>query len=296
MNALRKANEQLKEIAAKSNDIAMLDAELLLAKALDVKKTWLFTHFDTELTKEQLSAFEDLLERRQKFEPMAYLLQKQAFYGRDFKVNPSVLIPRPATETMVELALKRIGEGDQEETLIADIGTGSGAIGITLAAESGQSVLLTDVSEDALDIARENIGTYKLEEQIEVLHGDLFIPIADIFGQLKTKNISMYRDLVICANLPYLTEAQRESLQEEVKYEPESALFAGKDGLDDYWQLLRQIRKARSILPLHLTLFMEIDPLQKEKITELILNDFPQAKPEIIRDLSDLDRIVRVDL
>jgi len=305
MEALQWANEKLKlshiDIDSRSNDrldSPMLDAEVLLSHVLEVKKSFLFTHLDDDLLSDQEEAFRKVIERRLHHEPVAYILGEKGFFKRSFLVNRFVLIPRPATETLVEEALKRSTETEADKTIFADIGTGSGAISITLAAESNLPVMASDIDSQAIEVAKHNAKTHNVSELIDFRQGDLLDPLLDIFRKLKSTGSRMpISHLVLCANLPYLTEYQWETGQQDVRdYEPQIALTAGNDGLDAYWQLFRQLRRARSILPLHVTTLIEIDPSQADKIIPLIRHDFPEVPVEIKKDLDGLDRVVIAQL
>jgi len=211
------------------------------------------------------------------------------FYGRKYKVTPSTLIPRPATETLVDAA-KEAAKGS-DGVVFADIGTGSGAIAITLAAETKLPVVATDISPDALAVAKENAAT--LGVTIEFRQGNVLEPIIEHFRA----GVGDVKHLVICANLPYLTKHQIECAEPDVKdFEPHSALEAGADGLDCYFELFRQLKQNRSVLPERVTVLIEIDPSQRQSAVNLILHDFPAAKPVVLQDLSGLDRIVIAEM
>lgn len=299
LEALQWANNKLKKSDVES---PMLDAELLLAFILDVPKSWLFGHIADELKPHQEEKFSLLIDRRMKHEPVAYLTNKKSFYGRDFYVDPSVLIPRPATESMIDHALKRFANGDPEKTLIVDIGTGSGAIAVTLAAETRTPVLAIDMDRSALVTAKRNAQTFDVHEQIDFQHGSLAQPLIDLFQKIRSSgnpqisSVYPFKDLIICANLPYLTTAQMGVLQPDVRYEPAHALVAGPDGLDDYWELFRQLKKHRMELPRHTTIMIEIDPDQVSKSIRLIQHDFPEAVIRIEKDLQENERLIIADI
>ena len=191
LEALQWANNKLKKVGIES---PMLDAELLLASVLDVPKSWLFGHIADNLKPHQEEKFFMLIDRRLKHEPVAYLINKKGFYGRDFFVDPSVLIPRPATETMIEHALDAFAKCDREKTLFVDIGTGSGAIAITLAAETQTPVLAIDSDQSALVTARRNAQSISVEEHIDFQHGSLLEPLITLFETIRASgnpNISL---------------------------------------------------------------------------------------------------------
>jgi len=300
MEALKWANETLKKgVDGSGLDSPMLDAEVLLAASLDVNKAWLFTHLDRELKAHENDRFRAFVKRRSTGEPVAYVIGYREFYNRRFTVNRHVLIPRPATEVLVDAALAvaqfQTTNDQLHTTLFSDIGTGSGAIAVTLAAESMLHVLATDMSKEALAVAKSNAVEHKVDELVDFRHGNLAEPVIKIFASLGKQ--SPYHHLIVCANLPYLTQHQVDAAQREVRdFEPHEALIAGQDGLDDYWNLFRQLKKNRSVLPERVTILLEIDPSQNARIVEMIRHDFPHADPTITKDLEGFDRVVTAEI
>lgn len=299
LEALQWANNKLKKVGIES---PMLDAELLLASVLDVPKSWLFGHIADDLKPHQEEKFFTLIDRRLKHEPVAYLMNKKGFYGRDFFVDPSVLIPRPATETMIDHALDIFSKCDRDKTLFVDIGTGSGAIAVTLAAETQTPVLAIDVDQSALVTAKRNAQSISVEEHIDFQHGSLLEPLIALFKKIRTSNnpnissVYPFKDLIVCANLPYLTTAQINTLDLDVRFEPVRALVAGVDGLDAYWDLFRQFKKQRETLPRHITVLIEIDPDQVHRSLQLIRHYFPESTIRTEKDLQKNDRIVIAEI
>jgi release factor glutamine methyltransferase len=299
MEALQWANNKLRKASV---DAPMLDAEILLAFALDTPKTWLFAHFADKLKTHHEEKFLELVAQRENRVPVAYLVGKKAFYGRDFVVDRHVLVPRPETETMVELALKRIERKDLERTLIVDLGTGSGAIAVTLAAQCKMPVIAVDIDEAALEVAKKNAAALVPETAVDFQVGNLAEPIIRIFetirGQtnVQTSCVYPFKTLLLTANLPYLSEVRMENLQPEVRHEPELALRAGVDGLDAYWKLFRQLRDHRNILPRELIALIEIDPEQRIDAEKLIWHNFPAAKLSTHQDLHGDDRVLEAQM
>ncbi len=276
---------------------SMLDAEVLLSAVLHVSKSWLFTHLDQSLSEEQDEAFRSAVKRRMTGEPVAYIVGRKAFFKRDFLVNRFVLIPRPATETLVEHAIEKAKTSGVEETIVGDIGTGSGTIAVTIAAETRLPTIASDISPEALSVARANAATYGVDDILDFRQGDLAEPILSLFESLRSMNASPFSHLILAANLPYLPDTRRAELQPDVRdFEPASALFGGGDGLELYWRLVRQLSRNRHILPKHTTLFWEIDPTQTEAIQTLITHDFPHAQPRIEKDLEGFDRVVIAEI
>ncbi|HID49169.1 MAG TPA: peptide chain release factor N(5)-glutamine methyltransferase [Chromatiales bacterium] len=211
------------------HDTARLDAELLLAKVLGRDRTWLHTWPETELTARQERRFHALVERRARGEPVAHLLGRQAFWSLDLAVSPDTLIPRPATETLVELALARIPFAAPWR--IADLGTGSGAIALALARERPAcDIVATDVSAAALAIARANAHRLELDN-IAFVEGDWL-------GPLQEQPLFQ----MIVSNPPYVRTADPHLSRGDVRFEPASALVSGSDGLDALRALTRAAR------------------------------------------------------
>jgi release factor glutamine methyltransferase len=204
---------------------ARLDAELLLGHVLGLERLQLYTSFDRPLERSELDAFRELVRRRGRFEPVAYILGSKEFWSRDFAVDPRVLVPRPDTEVLVDAALERIEP--TEEAVVLDYGTGSGAIAITLAAERPSvKVLAVDLSRDALDVARDNAATHGVADRVGFVHSDGFERLPERFvGGLSA----------IVANPPYVPLQDEPGLPPDVRdHEPRDALFAGPDPLLHY--------------------------------------------------------------
>ncbi len=210
-----------------------LDAELLAATALRIRRLDLYLQFDRPLEDEQLSAIRELVRRRGDGEPVAHITGEREFHGRAFAVSADVLIPRPETEMLVELTLQRAralsGAGDGLR--IADVGTGSGCVAITLAVElPGAAVTATDVSEAALAVAAANLGRHGLTERVELLCGSWCDP-------LKGRAFD-----IVVSNPPYIPTAELGGLARDVRdHEPALALDGGVDGLEAYRELLPSI-------------------------------------------------------
>ena len=208
---------------------ARLDGELLLAHILATDRTHLYMNFDQPLTEQELTDFKALLQRRAEHEPLQYITGEQEFWSIPFRVNPSVLIPRPETELLVEEGARALCRNFPDKALkVLDIGTGSGALAAALASElEGAAVTGVDISKDAITMARENIERNGLSSKVNILEGDLFGPVAGTKFHL------------IVSNPPYIPKGDLATLQPEVKdFEPLSALDGGEDGLDYYRQII----------------------------------------------------------
>ena len=198
---------------------ARAEAERLLAHALEVGPTWLYTHRDDVPAVERVAAFERLLAQRLAGTPVAYLLGHRGFWRFDLQVTPATLIPRPETERLVELALERLPEN--ANLRVVDLGTGTGAIALSIAHERPRAqVVATDASGDALAIAEANARALGLGN-VEFLHGDWLAPLAAETFDL------------IASNPPYIADDDAHLRQGDLRFEPRSALAAGADGLDD---------------------------------------------------------------
>ena len=251
---------------------ARLEARVLAAHAWQVSHAWLIAHDTDSLTAAEITAFETLLTRRMAGEPIAYLTGTREFYGRPFRVSPDVLIPRPDTELLVELALARIPPGQAMDVL--DLGTGSGCIAITLALERPLARLTAvDRSAAALAIARQNAEN--LGARVELLASDWFAALAG-------RNF----DLVV-SNPPYIAAADPHLARGDVCFEPLSALAAGVDGLDD---LRRLIADARAHLKPGGTLLLEHGYDQADAVRDL-LQERGIRPPRSWADLSGILRV-----
>lgn len=302
MDALRWATEELKcrheqDGYDLEGDRPMLDAQVLLAYALGVQTSWLFVHFDDPIREEDKKKFDTLIQRRLSYEPVAYLTGKKEFYKRSFEVNPFVLIPRPATETIVEAALEEARGTNPETRLFADIGTGSGAIAVTLAAECGGPVIAIDQNQQALVVVKKNAKIHHVEDCLDIRKGNLLDPLIQLFEKLNRTHQPIPEQLFICANLPYLTRKQWEEAQLDVRlFEPKTALEAGPDGLDAYFAFFHSLSQHRTIFPDVTTILIEIDPSQTKRASALITHLFPDADIEVKRDLEGHERIILVRL
>lgn len=263
--------------AQRGIDNPRLDAELLLAAALGCERIRLYTDFDKPLGESERTTFRAYVKRRASYEPVAYILGQREFFSRSFEVSPAVLIPRPETEHLVEAVLEW-WEEREEPPRILDIGTGSGNLAITLACELQAQVVATDVSADALAVAAKNARTHGVADQIEFRQGDLFAPV----GQ-ETFDI-------IVSNPPYVETTERAALMPDVReWEPDGALFAGKDGLGVLAPLCTQVHG-------HLRepgLFVvEFGHTQAEAVGAYLSGHGPWAEVKTLKDLQGHQRAI----
>jgi release factor glutamine methyltransferase len=254
-------------ITASGSATARLDAELLLAASLGISRSALWTT-DAEVAGPAVRTFRDLVQRRAAgHEPVAYLLGTKGFRRIDLAVDPRVLIPRPETELLVELGLT-LPQGAR----VADVGTGSGAIALALKEERPDlEVVATDVSGDAVDVARANAARLGLD--VALARGDLLEPIE---GELDA----------VLSNPPYVAEGDRRTLAPDiVRHEPPGALFAGADGLDVVRRLVPQAAARARLVAL------EIGQGQAGEVAGL-LRAAGMVEVETLRDLAGIERVV----
>lgn len=225
--AMLSATQRLQEAGCESPS---LDAQVLLAYTLEKDRSWLFAHHDHPLSLEEADRYTNLVARRFHREPVAYLVKQREFYGHEFYVDQRVLIPRPETEMIVDLALKILGEWGERRAVVADVGTGSGAIAITLALHHPAATFYgLDISPDALAVARMNQRRLAPDHDLRFIESDLLSALPE------------KADLIV-ANLPYITWDDYAHLAPDIRdYEPKLALEAGLEGLDSIQRLLDQI-------------------------------------------------------
>jgi release factor glutamine methyltransferase len=264
-------------------ETARLDAEVLLRHALGVDRTRLFVMLPDPMSEEIVGPYDDLISRRVSGEPVAYLVGKREFMGLEFRTTTEVLIPRPDTEPLVEWALEWLER--RPDARVADIGTGSGAIAVSLAAHLPASftgkIIAVDVSPEALEVAEANADS--------VLTAELRSRLVFVQGSL-TEPLDGPVDLIL-ANLPYLTPAQMAE-NPELDAEPSLALLGGEDGLD----LVRAtVADLPRILAADGAAVFEIDPSQAAATRALLQRIFPEAHTLVLHDLAGRERHVVVD-
>jgi len=268
---LKQALRRAREVLAENNvEDAPLESELLLRHTLKIDRVKLYLELDSELTPRQEQDFWGLIQRRLNGEPAAYITGHREFYGLDFRVNPDVLIPRPESELLVEktLAIAK----DQPLPVIADIGTGSGALAISLALGLPRAkIYATDISAAALKTARLNCLKHGVADRVLLLAGNLLEPLP---GPVD----------VIVANLPYVRRAELEP-----KSEPPLALDGGADGTERIGKLCRQ---AGGKLKSGGWLLLEIGQGQGEAVRSILHNIFPGGTVDVFPDLAGIERVV----
>ncbi len=257
-------------------DRPRLETEILLASSLGVDRLWLYTHYDQPLIGPELDAFRSVVIRRSKREPLQYILGKWSFWSLDFIVSPNVLIPRKETEHLVEFTLKLAKRGYR----IMDLCTGCGNIAISMAKALPSSCFwATDISHDAINLARMNAEMNSVSDKINFIIGDLLLPF-----QVKKTCF----DIIVC-NPPYIPTQKLDGLQPEIKrYEPRIALDGGKDGLIFYRRL---IPDAIGFLKPSGYLVMEIGSEHAHVVHNMLVNKGYQDI-EIIKDYTGYDRVI----
>jgi release factor glutamine methyltransferase len=262
------------------NDIddASLEGEVLLRHILGIDRTRLFTELDRNLTPSEEEILSRLVERRLRGEPSAYITGHREFYGLDFHVDHNVLIPRPESEILVEKAINLAR--NRMIFTIADIGTGCGAIAISLALNlTAVKIYATDVSAVALEVARANCRKYGVENRIRLLQGNMLEPVPEPV------------DLII-ANLPYVRESEL-SGSGPLSYEPVLALNGGPDGVSRINDLCQQLAGKLSC---NGCVFIEIGQGQGETVSDMLGQAFPLAGIEMARDFAGIERVVSLCL
>jgi release factor glutamine methyltransferase len=258
---------------------ARLDSELLCAQALGLRRIDLYLQFDRPLDEQELTSIRELVRRRGRGEPVAYITGTREFYGRPFTVTPDVLVPRPDTETLVQRAIASLRDRPGAQLRVADLGTGSGCIAITLGAEvPGMRVFATDVSAAAIAVARANATALGID--VELVACSWADALDGAF------------DLIV-SNPPYVTTEELAAVDRDVRdFEPRGALLDGDDGLDAYRALLVSIRDHVSAV----RLMLEVDPRHADAVSALVSETFPGAIASPVPDLTGRTRVLDVEL
>jgi len=261
---------------------ANIDARLLLAKVLEAPAEYLIARFDQELTNKQQADFAQLIERRLGFEPIAYILGYKEFYSRQFAVDKRVLIPRGDTEILIDAVIDYSGSLPKPIIKIMDLGTGSGAIAVTLALEIVNSkIIATDISQGALELAALNARDHNVLEQIDFIQSNWY------------QNIQHDTFDIIVSNPPYIANEERHLMALETKkFEPEGALFAEDNGLAHYKKI---IEGAREFLSPKGRIFLELGFRQEEEVQNILENNHFVVS-NVIKDLRGFSRTVEARL
>jgi release factor glutamine methyltransferase len=298
-DALRDGISRLRDARVPSHALA---AELLLMHSLAQDRSWLYSHPEWVLEDRDAERYFALVARRAGGEPTQYLIGKQEFWGLEFEVNPHVLIPRPETEHVVEVALSRLLAGAQRATdhprtlRIVDVGTGSGCIAVALARElPAAEVFAIDISGPALEVASRNALRHRVREHVRFLQGDLLDSLAvgrhsigGPGGDLGGQSASGHFDL-IASNPPYIARDEAESLAREVlEHEPHKALFGGAAGTEVYARLIDQ---SAALLSPGGSLVLELGHQCASHVRSLLAHP-AWAAVEIANDLAGIPRVI----
>lgn len=257
-----------------------LEARMILAKLLNVDKSYIYAHDDEEISNSIEEEFINIMKIRAKGYPIQYILKEKEFMGLDFYVDQGVLIPRPDTEILVEYLIEYINSNHGDEKInVLDLGIGSGAIGLSLAHYCKNIFLYaSDISQDAIRISNINKDRFKLDN-VKILEGDLFEAVEKM-----EKNFN-----IIVSNPPYIESKEIDKLQAEVKdYEPMLALDGGDDGLKYYRDISK---RAKDFLSSKGLLIYEIGYNQGKEVSEIMRKE-DYKEIQVLKDLQALDRIV----
>ena len=268
---------------------ARLEAEVMVMDVMRMPRQAIFAEQETQVSPQHEEQLADIVTRRLTREPLAYILNYREFYGVNLLVNRDVLIPRPETETMVEHALFMALMGmESRELVIADVGTGTGAIAVNLAIHlPAARIYASDAFDATLDVAAYNVRMHNVADRVTLLKGDLLEPLPEPVD-------------VVVANLPYLPTDRIPTLQPEIQWEPAAALDGGPDGLDHIRRLLSQASASHgdacARLKSHGVILLEMDPEQIPEARSLASAAFPEAEITVEPDLAGMDRVLSVSL
>jgi release factor glutamine methyltransferase len=296
--ALKEGMAQLRAAQIPSHTLA---TELLLMHALQRDRAWIYSHPEESLDPATTQKFLALIARREAGEPVQYLTGKQEFWGLEFEVTPAVLIPRPETEHVMEVALARLGDrglkihldtgAPREKLRVADVGTGSGCLAVALAWELPHAeVFATDISALALEVARRNAARHKVADRVHFMHCDLLTGLAnaDLPIPGATRGAAQF-DLIV-SNPPYIASNEAAELQREVRdHEPHAALFGGPTGVEMYQRLIDQ---ARDLLRHRGIFVLELGHDSAEHVRAIFNAQPAWTNVAITMDLAGIPRVI----
>ncbi len=271
--------EALADLSLSQDKNQKLERELLLAFVLRRDRSFLLLNYQQSLEAPELAEYRRLAKKLLAGWPLAYLIGEREFYGRSFSVNPSTLIPRPESEMIVDIIKKKIAA--YPDVALVDIGTGSGCLIISLAAElgSGRKYYGLDISTSALSVAKQNAKCHGVK--VQFLESDLLSRLPQQKGPI-----------FLVANLPYLTPEQVRR-EKSIQKEPKTALISGKDGFQHYRQLFKQLADRQDLK--NFFLIIEIDPAQKKIVGAEAKKYWPKIEVEIIKDLRGKNRFAIIN-
>lgn len=277
---------------ASISDTPALDASVLLANIVNKPRTWVMAHPELTLTSEQQKQLDATLARLENGESFPYVLGHWEFFGLDFEVTPDVLIPRPETELLVEKAIAWLQQSPGRKT-IADIGTGSGAIAVSLAVNIPDAeILATDISPNALQVAKRNAEKHRLRDRIVFVECDLLPDHKQLTADSSSFIFRPPSLDLICANLPYIPTQTLNRLPIFGR-EPTVALDGGEDGLDIFRNLLNIIP---DWIEPHALILLEIEATLGTQTRDLARNTFNTADIILHQDLTGRDRLLEIQL
>ncbi|HKV26975.1 MAG TPA: peptide chain release factor N(5)-glutamine methyltransferase [Candidatus Acidoferrales bacterium] len=280
--ALRDAMARMRSVGVPSHALA---AELLLMRVMGRDRAWLYAHPEAPLDVEDVRRYFDLVARRGAGWPTQYLTGKQEFWGVEFEVTPAVLIPRPETEHIIEVAIERLGKERKNAPLcLADVGTGSGCIAVALAHEFPHAeIFATDISAAALAVAARNVGRESLQERIHLLECNLLEAFASESGTF---------DMIV-SNPPYVARDEAAQLPREVReHEPREALFCGASDTEIYARLVRQ---AAELLKPGGLLALEIGYGALERVLPVLDSSLTWREIRVANDLAGIPRVISAE-
>lgn len=236
---------------SRESGTSQLDAEVMLAFVLNADRSWLHAHPDEIITENNLAILNNYLQRRAVHEPLAYILNKTEFYGREFYIKNGVLVPRPESETLIDMCIKLVHNKELSDVLIIDVGCGSGALGITMGLElTDVKVIGIDIDSTCLEVSKFNADKHGVS--VELINSNLLENVVDV------KN---YKNIIVIANLPYVPDSH--AINASAMTEPKHAIFGGPDGLSLYRKLFEQLKKLN---PHPCYVFTESLPPQHEEL------------------------------
>jgi len=274
---------------ASVSDTPALDASVLLARIMERPRSWILTHPELTLTDEQQKQLDTSLSRLQNGEPFPYVLGRWEFFGLEFEVTPDVLIPRPETELLVEKAIAWLQKKPTKRN-VADIGTGSGAIAVSIAVNvPNLNILATDISANVLQVAKRNAEKHGVSGRVEFVECDL-LPESKAEGQKSDLRPLTFG--LVCSNLPYIPTNTLKHLP-IYQREPTLALDGGEDGLDIFRKLLNIVP---DWLAPNALVLLEIESTLGEQTMQLARQHFPHAQINLHQDLTGRDRLIEIQL
>lgn len=278
LNILKVLNRTTLDLMNGEIALPRLDAEVLLANYLNTDRSGLYMNLERLITDEKMDGFSSWIGRRQKGEPVAYIVGKKEFWSLNFEVNSRVLVPRPETECLVEEVLKTCSGQDDRDISILEVGTGSGAVSVAIASELKKArIVATDVSIEAIRLARKNADNNGVADKITFLCGSLFEPVSGKFD-------------IIVSNPPYISEEEFDRLPLEVRnFEPKEALIAGPEGTEFHYNL---IVEGSCYLKCGGWLFMEMGAGQKTMVKSMFRENKTYDNVSFRADYAGIDRVV----